>query len=431
VTTTWFVPGRLEVFGKHTDYAGGRSLVCAVPRGITVHGHSVAEPAIDVEDTATGERATFTSAGEGPGDGWRRYPRTVIRRLAENFPGARLSARLRLSSDLPQAAGISSSSALVVGMAESLIAAAGLEEHPAWREAIRTPEDRAAYFGCIENGATFRTLAGDDGVGTHGGSEDHAAILLSRVGELRQFSFDPLALDRVVPMPAGWTFLVVSSGVEARKTNTVQAHYNRLSTDAAALVDAWREAHPGDLRSLGRLVHDGALREWMAPAALQTRLDHFVAEDRRVADASAAFTGADIRAIGELAQASFRDADQLLGNQTVETRALVQLARTIGAPAASPFGAGWGGSVWALVASADADRLLAAWLAAYRARFPQHHSIGFVSPPSGGAVCRSDSAGDRRTPHPGPRTPHPGSRTPHPGPRMTHPGPRTPHSDTQ
>src|SRR6266545_1519511 len=32
----WFVPGRIEVFGKHTDYAGGRSLLCAVERGFCV-----------------------------------------------------------------------------------------------------------------------------------------------------------------------------------------------------------------------------------------------------------------------------------------------------------------------------------------------------------------------------------------------------------
>ena len=34
--TTWFVPGRVEVLGKHTDYAGGRSLLAAVNRGISV-----------------------------------------------------------------------------------------------------------------------------------------------------------------------------------------------------------------------------------------------------------------------------------------------------------------------------------------------------------------------------------------------------------
>ncbi len=32
----WWVPGRIEVFGKHTDYAGGRTLVCPVPRGFAV-----------------------------------------------------------------------------------------------------------------------------------------------------------------------------------------------------------------------------------------------------------------------------------------------------------------------------------------------------------------------------------------------------------
>ena len=28
-----WVPGRIEVLGKHTDYAGGRSLLCALERG--------------------------------------------------------------------------------------------------------------------------------------------------------------------------------------------------------------------------------------------------------------------------------------------------------------------------------------------------------------------------------------------------------------
>ena len=33
---TWRVPGRIEVLGKHTDYAGGRVLVGAIDHGITV-----------------------------------------------------------------------------------------------------------------------------------------------------------------------------------------------------------------------------------------------------------------------------------------------------------------------------------------------------------------------------------------------------------
>ena len=34
--TRWFVPGRIEVLGKHTDYAGGSTLVAAVDRGVTI-----------------------------------------------------------------------------------------------------------------------------------------------------------------------------------------------------------------------------------------------------------------------------------------------------------------------------------------------------------------------------------------------------------
>ena len=32
----FFIPGRIEVLGKHTDYAGGRSLLCAMDRGFAV-----------------------------------------------------------------------------------------------------------------------------------------------------------------------------------------------------------------------------------------------------------------------------------------------------------------------------------------------------------------------------------------------------------
>ena len=32
----FWVPGRIEFLGKHTDYAGGRSLLCTIERGFCV-----------------------------------------------------------------------------------------------------------------------------------------------------------------------------------------------------------------------------------------------------------------------------------------------------------------------------------------------------------------------------------------------------------
>ena len=42
--SAWFVPGRIEVLGKHTDYAGGSVLVGAVDRAITARARRVAGP---------------------------------------------------------------------------------------------------------------------------------------------------------------------------------------------------------------------------------------------------------------------------------------------------------------------------------------------------------------------------------------------------
>ena len=41
-----------------------------------------------------------------------------------------------------------------------------------------------------------------------------------------------------------------------------------------------------------------------------------------------------------------------------------------GAAAASAFGAGFGGSVWALIEKSQTEPFLAAWADAYRAKFP-------------------------------------------------------------
>jgi galactokinase len=85
----FFVPGRLEIFGKHTDYAGGRSLVAALSKGFT----------FIVEKTVDGQVIVENGGA---------YAETVAGRLARNFPGADLSARIAFSSALPRAAGMSS-----------------------------------------------------------------------------------------------------------------------------------------------------------------------------------------------------------------------------------------------------------------------------------------------------------------------------------
>ena len=97
--------GRLEVFGKHTDYAGGRTLVCAVPTGFAVTAGPRADGTIRVIDARRGDRIVLQPRDETTFTGWRHYVAVAARRLAANFPGAPLGADIVLCSDLPRAWG--------------------------------------------------------------------------------------------------------------------------------------------------------------------------------------------------------------------------------------------------------------------------------------------------------------------------------------
>jgi galactokinase len=104
--------------------------------------------------------------------------------------------------------------------------------------------------------------------------------------------------------------------------------------------------------------------------ALLRRLDHFIAEDARVPEAARAFEAADAEALAHLSTDSQQQADDWLGNQIPETRTLVALARDLGALGASAFGAGFGGSVWAVLPVRHAAAFADAWRDAYARRFP-------------------------------------------------------------
>jgi galactokinase len=384
----FFVPGRIEVLGKHTDYAGGRTMVAAVERGFTI----VAVPRDDrqttVIDAESRQAVRFLIDAElKPSAGtWSNYPMTVARRVARNFPGACRGADMALLSDLPQAAGLSSSSALMVSVFLVLAEANHLAARDEYWHNIGSKTDLAGYLGTIENGQSFGTLAGDRGVGTFGGSEDHTAILCAEPEHISQYGNCPVEFEKMLPVPTGYVFAVGSSGIVAQKTGAAQEKYNAASRLASALAELWRRETGRDDPHLAAALSsapDAAEQLQMLlrtadtdpfdRAALAARLEHFMIESGEIIpEAGDALAGGDLRAFGRLVDQSQRAAEELLGNQVPETVFLAAAARRLGAAAASAFGAGFGGSVWALVEAGRADGFLAAWADAYRADFPQH-----------------------------------------------------------
>jgi galactokinase len=404
----FWVPGRIEVLGKHTDYAGGRSLVCAVEQGFVVAAVPRTDDVVRVVNVADGTEARLPlDAGLAePHVAWTRYPATVIRRVARNFPDARHGADVAFLSDLPSASGMSSSSAFMVAVFLAVAEVNGLASDRRYREAIRGPEDLAGYLATVENGRSFGALTGDSGVGTIGGSEDHTAMLCCRTSELSQYSFCPVRHERQVPHPPGFVFVVAVSGVRAEKTGAARDSYNRASLAVRAILDAWRAASGRLEDSLAAAVDRAGsadVREvvertpvdgFETPVLLD-RFDQFVEESTRIVPgASDALSRSDLVGFGALVDRSQDLAARLLGNQVPETELLARLARELGATAASAFGAGFGGSVWALVPDADSAAFTERWERACRAAFPMRSPSFLVTKP-GPAASRLDGDGGR------------------------------------
>lgn len=407
----WCVPGRIEVLGKHVDYAGGRSLLCTLERGIVV----VARHRDDRRVVLRDERRR--QALELPLDArarrsvpWAVYPQTVVRRLQRNFGSRVEGCDLSLASDLPSAAGVSSSSALTVGLTLALAGVSHLHEHPWWKAAIPDRSALAGYVGALENGGDFGMLRGDRGVGTLGGAQDQTAVLCSRPGHLEQFRWAPVRHERSVPWPADHCFVVGVSGVVAAKTGAAKERYNRASRTARQLVDGWhahaggrartlREAFeeaagsatPTDVPEALRAAAVAAATEEFSAAHLEGRLRQFFDETWRwvpqagEALQAAAHDRSALAAFGAAVAASQRGAEAALENQVPETVTLVRQALELGAVAASAFGAGFGGSVWAMVPTASAGAFAERWRARYQKAFRGRRAQFLVTPPGGAA----------------------------------------------
>lgn len=391
-----WVPGRIELLGKHTDYAGGRSLLCATERGFAVVAAPRDDRAVRLVDAVSGERLDLVpGASLAPATGsWASYASAVVRRIARNFPGPLRGADVAFASDLPRAAGLSSSSALVTATFLVIADLNALAARGEYRSAIATADDLAGYLGAIENGTAFGALEGDAGVGTFGGSEDHTAILCARAGALVQYSFAPVHFERRVPLPADHAFVVAASGVVAEKAGAALELYNAQARRARVILDRWCAAtgrtdatlaaalasSAGARERMRSMLRGGAEREREVIEGFPTRdlvarFDQFAMESEELVPAVGdALSRGALEALGELVDRSQRAAEALLGNQVPETIHLAQSARSLGAAAASAFGAGFGGSVWALVRRDDLEAFTAAWKEAYGLAFPERAS---------------------------------------------------------
>lgn len=380
-TTGWFVvraPGRANLIGEHIDYNGLAVLPMAIDRSITVMARPRQDRTVRVHniDPRFGSR-TFELSDDitpGPQGDWGNYVRAAAQAVCRDHPDVH-GLDAVIGSDLPAAAGLSSSSALVVASALALLHAGGL------------PIDRGGLMGRLAEAERY--------VGLRGGGMDQAICLGARAGTAAHIRFDPLALE-TVDVPPEWRFVVASSLVPARKSAEARAVYNRRTEEcgqAAKEVARLLElpAGTGYPALLARFDTDelltvaGELRDHQ----LARRFRHVVTEARRVDRAVSALAANSLVAFGDLMTAShvsLRDDYQV---SCPELDHLVDLARESGAMGARLTGAGLGGCIIALgtveTVPAMMQRLDRDF---YRDRVPitDLEAVRFVAVPADGAT---------------------------------------------
>ena len=358
-TREYFVPGRVELVGKHVDYAGGRSLTIATELAIHARATAIDKPVIRLRRAAGEVAMDVALSPNTTATGLRSsaYVTAVARRFARDFPQAGRGVAVELQSNLPTSAGLSSSTALIVTLAMAFVDANDLANDECWRAAVPTPIAFAEYVAAIETGEAFGDFPIDGGVGVRGGAQDHVAIVCAEEGTAGQFRYLPAQLERRIAWPDEMMIAIGVSGVHATKTGNAQAAYNRLA-------DAMRP-------EAGLKMEDGRSKtEVLSPEAIERREQFREETEVIVPGVGDAIRDRDWNALGALVDRSQSLAESVLRNQVPETVHLAHEARAQSAIAASAFGAGFGGAVWAMIPRDDADRFMTAWRAGYERAFP-------------------------------------------------------------
>lgn len=335
-------PGRVNLIGEHLDYLGLSVLPMALQKEVRIALrpredervvlHNV-DPAFDPVDFEIEPAISPSEAGH-----WSNYVKAPAAELArrfaiwQGFDGV-------VSSDVPVAAGLSSSSALVVAVGLALA-------H------INEVSTEARELGAVLADA-------EQYVGTRGGGMDQAISLGGRRHYAVRLAFDPLRL-RHVRVPDDWCFVVADTGVRAEKSGPRMAAYNlrREQCEEALRMIAGHVAN-ADLTSTLTTSYpellDALDAETLVDVAEQElqghtlrRFRHAVTESARVDLAVDALRAADVGTFGSLMDASHGSLRTDYGVSSRELDELVAIAREGGARGARLTGAGFGGCIVAL-----------------------------------------------------------------------------------
>ncbi|MDD4891424.1 MAG: NTP transferase domain-containing protein [Phycisphaerae bacterium] len=226
-------PGRINLMGRHVDHRGGHVNVMAINREVLMVAARRADDVVRLThvDPKRFPDAEFSIGGligsmvwddwltyvnsrqvqqmvhDHRGD-WSNYVKASTVRLQQQYRDVRVVGMdVAVTGNIPMAAGLSSSSAVVVAAAEACV---GLNRFDV------TPRQFVDMCG---EGEWF--------VGSRGGSADHAGIRMGRRGSVARLSFFPFTVEGLYQFPQGYSLLVANSHIKAAKSGGARDQFNQ------------------------------------------------------------------------------------------------------------------------------------------------------------------------------------------------------------
>jgi galactokinase len=320
-------PGRVNLIGEHTDYNGGPVLPIAIAHRTT----AVVGPGADGDEgvleavSMRDRQVARVKWQEALPDGWAAYVAGVLRELwaLEVIP-PHGSARVAVASTVPIGAGLSSSAALTVAVAQAL--APNLKPRQIAGVAFRAEHDHVG----VRCGVMDQTIAAL-------GKRGHALLLESASLEVEQIPFKA----RLVLVDTGVRHDLAASRFNTRRAECEEA-VKRLKIELPEL--AWLASWPTEW--LPRLKR--ALRE-----PLRSRAVHVVSETARTRFGAQLLEQSKLKQFGKLLYESHESCRRLYECSAPELDTIVAAAKRSGALGARLTGAGWGGAAIVLLNKTD------------------------------------------------------------------------------
>jgi galactokinase len=333
-------PGRVNLLGAHLDYNEGWVLPAAIEPSVWLAAAPTTDNRVTVRALNLGETAAFQLPhlelfASSVGGNWINYPMGVAWALQKT--GYDLTGMdVVLVSDLPQAAGLSSSAAVEMAFLLAWETLCGFELDHLSRAHIGQKTENE-YVG-VGSGMMdqFACVA----------SEAHQLIYL----DCRTFSHE------LLPLPSDTAVVLVDSGVRRRLASS---HYNDRPAECREAT-AVLQQHLPHIKTLRDVSLDGLeLLGHHLPETLRKRATHVVGECARAQAGAAALCQGDVATFGRLMRQSHISSRDNYENSTPELDLLAATAWAVpGCYGARFAGGGFGGFMQILVAETAVPQLI-------------------------------------------------------------------------